>query len=219
LSIGVLIIAAIAGIMIVWFAIGMRWNIIKGDSVLQWLQSGLPAAGERTTLQWLGSSVMKLTIGKPKFPFEHVELSVVFEPRDTLLLWVPARLRGRRDALIFRARLLHRPITDMEVFDRHGWSTRGIERLLKSKGWREAAVFDRAIPPHLSIQLPGTANEQHLKKLFEAGSLDPSELLHLSVKREEKLFTIEYPLRLIRSGYSSKEYIERMIRVACLLTE
>jgi hypothetical protein len=218
LSIGVIVIAAIAGIMIVWFAVGMRLNIRKGDAVLRWLHDGLPRAGERTTLQWLGSSVMKLTIEHPKHPFEHVELSAVFEPRDTLLLWALARVRGRRDSLIFRARLLHHPLSDLEAFTRHGWSTRGVARALQIKGWTEAATLPPSIPSHISVQLPATADAHQLKELFDDGILRPTELLHLSVRREEKLFSIEYPLRSITSGVSSKEYIDRLIRLARLLT-
>ncbi len=43
-----------------WFAVGIIWNIRRGNAVLRWLQTGLPRLGERTTLRWLGSSVVAM---------------------------------------------------------------------------------------------------------------------------------------------------------------
>ena len=38
----------IAAIVMGWFALGMVWNIRRGNAVLKWMQRGLPRLGEKT---------------------------------------------------------------------------------------------------------------------------------------------------------------------------
>ena len=83
-----------------WFAIGTQYNVRKGHQAMRWLQEGLPVIGEKTTLRWLGSSVVELKIQEAKPPFSHAEVLFVLEPRDVSIIWAFARLRGRRDATI-----------------------------------------------------------------------------------------------------------------------
>src|SRR5574340_554342 len=97
----------IVGVLLVvgWFAVGTHFNVRKGEDALRWLQDGLPLVGEKTTLHWLGSSVVELKIQQAKAPFRQAEVLVVLEPRDVAPLWGLARLRGRRDLFIFRGSL------------------------------------------------------------------------------------------------------------------
>src|SRR5919198_4169854 len=83
-------------VVLLWFALGTRNNIRKGNDLLRWLQTGLPLLGRRTTLRWLGSSVAELQIANADAPFRDATVMVVLEPRDVGLLWAFARARGRR---------------------------------------------------------------------------------------------------------------------------
>jgi hypothetical protein len=103
------------------FALGTQRNIRKGNERLRWLQSALPDLGDRTTLRWLGSSVVQLDIVEPRDPFREVTLMVVLEPRDVPLLWLFARAGGRRDVLIVRTSLRRAPRLDLEASDEHAW--------------------------------------------------------------------------------------------------
>src|SRR3990172_1110431 len=85
-----------------WFAGGVIFNIRRGNAVLKWMQAGLPALGEKTTLRWLGTSAVELGIAKAKPPFRRFELVVILEPRDVPWLWIWSMARGRRDLLILR---------------------------------------------------------------------------------------------------------------------
>jgi len=128
-----------AGVIIFfgWFIVGMQWNIRKGNTVLRWLREGLPLIGERSTMRWLGSSVVELKIAKAKDPFRNVETLVVLQPRDVALLWAFYRARGRRDLLIFRAQLRSAPAFELEAIDPKAWTTHGIERDVQGKGWTQ----------------------------------------------------------------------------------
>jgi hypothetical protein len=131
---GSLAVALLVAVML-WFALGTQRNIRRGNVLLGWLQDGLPLLGERTTLRWLGSSVVELRISQPEAPFREAQLLVVLEPRDLGALWAFAHRRGRRDFLILRARLMRAPRFSADLADpaswtmgdvRHRWAGEGV---------------------------------------------------------------------------------------------
>jgi hypothetical protein len=111
-------------VIMLWFALGTQRNIRKGNELLRWLQGGLSILGRRTTLRWLGSSVVELGIVEPEAPFREATVAIVLEPRDVPLLWAFARSRGRRDFLIVRVNLARSPRFSMDVRDPSGWTGR-----------------------------------------------------------------------------------------------
>lgn len=116
----VVLVAAVLG----WFAYGVIGNIRRGNAVLRWMQEGLPKVGARTTLRWLGSSVVELGIAEARPPFRRLELLLVLEPRDVPWLWMAARLGGRRDTLIVRAQLSAAPRFEFQVDSAASWTGR-----------------------------------------------------------------------------------------------
>jgi hypothetical protein len=118
-----------------WFALGSIWNVRKGNAVLKWMRGGLPLVGDRTTVRWLGTTSVEMVIDKAKKPFEQVTLVIFLEPRDVPWIWGPSRLRGRRDTLIFRARLGKPPIADLEALDPASWSGRDARSRTTSERW------------------------------------------------------------------------------------
>jgi hypothetical protein len=132
LSVFVVVVIIVAG----WFALGTHANVRKGHRLLDWLQSGLPLLGEKTTLQWLGSSVVHLKIEKANPPFRRAEVLIVLEPRDVPHLWLFSRLRGRRDLLIIRTELRAIPHVQVEVLDPAAWSTRAVDQEVRKEQWQ-----------------------------------------------------------------------------------
>lgn len=115
-------IAAIA--IVAWFAAGTIWNISKGRALMRWMQDGLPALGERTTVRWLGSTAVEMVIRDGKAPFVSVTVLIFLEPRDTPWMWAISRGRGRRDTLIIRGELRKAPAVEFEALDPASWSGR-----------------------------------------------------------------------------------------------
>jgi hypothetical protein len=122
-------------LVMLWFALGTQRNIRKGNQWLTWLQSGLPMIGRKTTMRWLGSSVVELGIADAAAPFRDVTLLIVLEPRDVSILWAWARRRGRRDFMIVRANLRRAPRFSLDVGDPQGWTGR-IDEGVVEDGWR-----------------------------------------------------------------------------------
>ena len=117
------LVAAAAVALVAWFAAGTIWNVRLGGEVMRWMQGGLPALGERTTVRWLGSSAVQLVIDQGKAQFAKATVVIFLEPRD-LPWWPLSRSRGRRDALIVRGTLRRAPGCELEIVDPASWSGR-----------------------------------------------------------------------------------------------
>lgn len=123
------LVTAVLLVFMLWFAFGTQQNIRRGNSLLRWLQGGLPLIGRRAALRWMGSSAVQLNISEPEEPFSQAEIVVVLEPRDLGWLWAWSRRRGRRDFLILRGRLIRAPRFELEAGGPRGWT--GQDRLSK----------------------------------------------------------------------------------------
>jgi hypothetical protein len=143
------------------FTFGTQRNIGRGNAILGWLQGALPRLGQRTTLRWLGSSVVELHLDDPAEPFRDVTVMAVMEPRDVPVLWFITRARGRRDVLIFRTSLRRAPRIELEAADPAAW-IRASEPA-EEEGWQpidwpgEAMAHGRGHPDPAIIQAARTA--------------------------------------------------------------
>lgn len=201
-----------------WFAIGTQWNVRKGDSVLKWLQDGLPVIGERATMKWLGSSVLELKIEKANTPFNTAETLVVFEPRDVVFLWGWARLRGRRDLFVFRSELHSEPQFEIEAIEPGAWSTGGIEKSVKKNRWRHLEAAAGAPPGQLSIYCPDGDNASEALDFVGKASRSGKKLIRLSIRRDKQTLELQYPLSQANT-ISAKELFSGIKRLAASLIE
>ena len=129
----ILVVAVI--ILMGWFAIGVIYNLRRGDALLKWMQNGLPGIGQKTTFRWLGTSVAELVIAHAKKPFRRLETLLVFKPRDVFWMTILAYFQGREDIVIFRAQLTTAPATDLELVDPKSWSGRGVLKQFTDRKW------------------------------------------------------------------------------------
>jgi hypothetical protein len=136
----IFIIAAV--IIMGWFAFGVVYNLRRGDTLLQWMQTGLPKIGQRTTFRWLGTSVAELIIAHAKKPFRRLETVVVLKPRDVFWMTIIAYFQGREDIVIFRAQLNTAPLVDLELVDPKTWSGRNALKQVLERKWESKAYQD-----------------------------------------------------------------------------
>jgi hypothetical protein len=183
----VLLVAVVMG----WFAFGVLRNIRRGNAVLRWMQLGLPRLGERTTLRWLGSSAVELSIAKARSPFRRVDLLLVMEPRDVPWFWLFAHLRGRRDMLIVRGQISAAPPFEYDLLLPGSWSEREAIRRGESRQWEteplEGTTFRAPAPTRsLSRQIAPASLQAALK-------VQPA-VWRLSSRREFPQIELHVPL-------------------------
>jgi hypothetical protein len=172
----------VVAVVMVWFAAGSIWNVRKGKSTLRWMQGGLQLLCERTTVRWLGTTAVELLLSKAKPPFEEVTLVIFLEPRDVPWLWGFSRSRGRRDALILRARLRRPPHADLEALDRPSFAGRDALRRMASERWsvRESAG-EGALPIFHKVEAALPLADD----LLELAHVGGMKVRRLSVRRAE----------------------------------
>jgi len=173
------------------FALGTHRNVRRGHDAMAWAQDGLPLMGEKTTLRWLGSSVVQLKIQNAKRPFREVEVLFVLEPRDIAPLWWLARARGRRDLFIFRSRMHRLPEFEFEAFEPNAWSVRGREARLRNQKWHP-------VPARNSLVAYAPEAPRAADRLLDLAALSGSPLIRLSIQRHDPNFEVHWPLAELR---------------------
>jgi hypothetical protein len=205
-----LLVFVLVAVVMGWYAIGVIFNIRRGNAVLKWLQGGLPRLGERTTLRWLGSSAVALEIAKARPPFRRVEVLLVLEPRDVPWFWLAARARGRRDVLILRGQLASAPQHEFDWLSPGSWSER--ERRGRSRGreWPSEALEGlalRAPAPQSVLGRPAA-----LAALAAAREIHPV-VWQLSTRREQPHLELHLPLPNPRQADAGR-FVDRLRHLA-----
>jgi hypothetical protein len=178
-------IAAVA--VVAWFAAGTIWNVRTGRALMRWMQGGLPLIGERTTVRWLGSTAVEMTIPHGKAPFAAVTLVIFLEPRDLPWMWAIGRAQRRRDTLIMRGVLRQAPKVEFEALDAASWS--GREALPRvPTDWPVRQVEGGTVVHHASA-----AALKQADALLQLAQRDGLTVKRLSVRRSEPHFQLHVP--------------------------
>jgi hypothetical protein len=176
------LLAAIAIVLVGWFAAGTILNVRRASALMRWMQGGLPLLGERTTVRWLGSTAVELVIARARPPFQQVTLVIFLEPRDMPWMWALTRRGGRRDTLILRARLEGAPADDLEVLDPESWSGRDALRRLGGAEWSVRAPASAGDLPVHHVGARALARADALVEVARRAGLT---VRRLSVRRTE----------------------------------
>ncbi len=215
----------LAGLVMGWFAFGVIYNIRRGEALLRWLQRGLPQVGERTTLRWLGSSVVELVIAHPKGPWRRMETVVVLAPRDVPWMWLWARLHGRRDTLILRGQLQAAPRIDLELADPAAWTGHLALQQAAAHGWETGPgpgpAGEPGAPRSLQLMAPPGMLGRALALAEKAGPFGArlgAAPTRLSLRCDPPVLELHLPFP-DRSNIDAAEFFRAMRDLARALTE
>ena len=192
------------------FGGGVIWNIRRGNAVLHWMQSGLPMIGEKTTLRWLGSSVVELNINKAKPPFRRFALVLVLQPRDVPWLWLWSIARNRRDMVILRGSLTTAPRLEYDVLAPQSWTGRSTFAHSREAQWGTEPMDELTFAaPKASLSV-SIQNARHL--LEAARQINPT-LWRISVRREYPQIEVHLPMPK-PDGADAQQFFEAVRLVA-----
>jgi hypothetical protein len=199
-------IAAVA--LVAWFAGGTIWNVRRGRLLMRWMQDGLPVLGERTTVRWLGSTAVEMTIREGKAPFASATLVIFLEARDLPWMWALGRVRGRRDTLIMRGVLRQTPTIELEALDPASWSGREAHGRVP----REWSVRQPAEPDGLVVHQPGGTKDGQAGALLKLAQRVGPTIKRLSVRRTEPNFQLH--VLLPSEGQPARDFFKAVQAVA-----
>jgi hypothetical protein len=202
------LVAVAAVAVVAWFSAGTVWNVGKGRALLRWMQGGLPALGERSTVRWLGSTAVEMVIREGKAPFAGVTLVIFLEARDVPWMWALGRSRGRRDTLIVRGALRATPAVELEALDPASWSGRDALRRV-SPQWqvRPASGAGGVVVHHADAA--ALAHADALLALAQRAGL---AVQRLSVRCTEPNFQLH--VRLPDPRQSARDFFEAVRAIA-----
>ncbi len=209
----ILVVAVI--VLMGWFAMGVIYNLRRGDALLKWMQNGLPDIGQKTTFRWLGTSVAELVIAHAKKPFRRLETLLVFNPRDVFWLTILAHFQRREDIVIFRAQLTMAPVTDLELVDPKTWSGRGVLKQFTDRKW------DSQTYQGLQLMAPAGLLElatKTLDKLTIPMQKLSSHYARFSLRRATPNLEVHVPFPAFRS-MEAKQYFEALRELARAISE
>jgi hypothetical protein len=177
-------VAAVA--VVAWFAAGTIWNVRTGRALMRWMHDGLPALGERTTVRWLGSTVVEMAIREAKAPFATVTVVIFLKPRDLPWVWA----LGRSDTLIIRGVLRRTPAVELEALDPAAWAGReALPRVPREWLVRRPSPPNGVVVHHASA--PALACADALIALSQRAGMT---VRRLSVRRAEPSFQLHVDL-------------------------
>ena len=209
-----IVIVAVA-VFMGWFAIGMIYNLRRGDKILKWMQDGLPLIGQRTTFRWLGTSVAEMGIAKAKRPFQRMDVLLVLKPRDVFWMTIIAFFQGRDDVLIFRAYLNTPPLLDLELADPKTWSGRTALNQVSARGWESADYHGlRLMAPKGLLNLAATTFDQLAVPMQ---SLSP-RYIRFSLRKTVPNFEIHVPFPNPRAA-DAKAYFQSLSNLGRAVSE
>lgn len=211
----ILVVAVI--VLMGWFAMGVIYNLRRGDALLKWMQNGLPAIGQKTTFRWLGTSVAELVIAHAKKPFRRLETLLVFKPRDVFWMTILAYFQGREDILIFRAQLTTAPLTDLELVDPKSWSGRGVLKQFATRKWESKAYQGSQLMAPAGLLDLATKTLDRLTVPMQNLS---SHYARFSLHRDTNAsnFEVHVPFPVYRS-MEAKQYFEALRELARAISE
>ena len=196
--------AALALAFTAWFFLGAQLNVRRAHEALRWLRDGLPLLGEKTTMNWLGTTGVDLNMNAANAPYKSVEILVLMEPRDVVPLWLLSHAQGRRDILIFRGHLRRHARVEFDLIDRKSWNGKEALRHSVPKEWTQSALPEGLLLASESPDATLMAGQMKAR----LGRLAPY-LYHVAVRRTVP--HIEVCLYLPwRSGISSSDVLNTM---------
>ena len=211
----ILVVAVV--VVMSWFAIGVIFNLRRGDALLKWMQNGLPSIGQKTTFRWLGTSVAELVIAHAKKPFRRLETLLVFKPRDVFWMTILAYFQGREDIVIFRAQLTTAPLMDLELVDPKSWSGRGVLKQFADRKWESKTYQDLQLMAPAGLLDLATKTLERLTLPMQKLSARYSRF---SLRRDasQSNFEVHVPFPAFRT-LEARQYFEALRQLANAITE
>jgi len=93
------LVIALGAIVILWYVAGLYLGRRRARALFRQIRDSLQTFGGQATIRWIGRSAFRIEAESLTSPLKKLGVSLVLEPRETLLLWLVWRCFGRRDWL------------------------------------------------------------------------------------------------------------------------
>jgi hypothetical protein len=176
--------------LLVWYLVGMQYNIRRGRSALRWLEQGLPIVGEKAALNWSGVSHVQVQVLKAKEPFRTAEVVIDLVPRQLPLWWLWKSHTRARDTIVIRAQLRSAPRFDLVSHSPHVHA----DEQLKRSGSGQWTAVQGGLANAMTADIRGSISPYAVNRLIVQTTLDGMTLTRLIVHRSAPNLEVHYLL-------------------------
>jgi hypothetical protein len=195
-GVGIYLVAAFAGVFIVWYFVGGYLTRRRLALTARWVYRGLEVYRDpepdrtRAAIKWLATNAFNIMLERPRPPLSDVLVTVLLQSRDMMTVWLIDRFTGRRDLVLLRYDLERQPIWGLEVFRRRGLLAGDATRQARQEGWPIESSDDGGLR---TAHGGGKAGEL-CQELLAALGEERRRLVRLSVRRQSPHLTVAMDL-------------------------
>ncbi len=179
------VVLALGVFFIGWYLAGNEVMRRRARSLAVWAKRALDPLGGKLAVQWLTHHAFRLDAEGLKAPFQSGSLTGLVESWDVPMIWLRNRLNGRRDMVLFQARLRQQPIWGLELFRPRSLLAGDARSQALQERWKEEpleefrlACADAESPRQLARQLLATL------------AAERANLVRLAIRRRDLHLTL-----------------------------
>lgn len=177
-------------LLLIWYLVGMQFNIRRGRRALKWLEQGLPIIGEKAALNWSGISHFQVQVQKAKDPFRSAEVVIELVPRQVPFWWFLRQNTNAQDTIIVRAQLRAAPRFDLVSYSPFVHA----DEQLKRSGTGQWTAVQGGLANAMTADIRGIISPYAVNRLIVQTTLDGMTLTRLIVHRSAPNLEVHYLL-------------------------
>ncbi|MCC7161597.1 MAG: hypothetical protein IT331_03815 [Anaerolineae bacterium] len=189
--------------LLLWYLLGMQFNIRRGRRALRWLEQGLPIVGEKAALNWSGVSHVEIQVHKAKEPFRAADVIIDLVPRQAPFWWLWKKNASGRDTVIVRAQLRTAPRFDLVSHSPH---VRADEQLKRS-GTGQWTAVQGGLANAMVADIRGNISPYAVNRLIMQTTLEGMTLTRLVVHRSAPNLEVHYLLPQFEQVSSQRVFV------------
>lgn len=176
--------------LLLWYLMGMQYNIRRGRRALKWLEQGLPVIGEKAALNWSGVSHVQIQLTKAKEPFRSADVSIDLVPHEIPFWWLWKANAAKQNTIVLRAQLRTAPRFDLVSHSPHV----SADEQLKRSGTGQWTAVQGGLANSMSADIRGSISPYAVNRLIMQTTLEGMTLTRLVVHRSAPNLEVHYLL-------------------------
>jgi hypothetical protein len=179
----------LAAFLLAWYVVGLYLGRRRGGVLVGQIRDSLQGFGGQAMIRWIGRSAFRIEVESLSPPFKKLGVSVVLEPRETMLLWLVWRCFGRRDWLVVSVSADGAVKGIFDVYHPRRRGALDAVAELRALGWKPEAVPGQPDLLHAAPGKDGRALAQEVLAVLRG-----VEVWQIRVRHREPQLIVSLPL-------------------------
>jgi len=179
------IVLALGVFFVGWYLAGNEVMRRRARSLAVWAKRALDPMGGKLAVLWLTHHAFRLEGEGLKAPFHSGSLTGLVESWDVPMIWFRNRLNGRRDMVLFQARLRRQPIWGLELYRPRSLLAGDARRQALEERWKDEPLEEFRL-----ACAEGEAPRRLARQLLATLAAERANLVRLAIRRRDLHVTL-----------------------------